>query len=256
MGDCLSQGNASIDDKIVYDNNTPTTVNDDVNIEEYPDFQAVSDDTKHLLDGYIRQIKKSMENNTNVVFDDIMSIILSFYHITEHFASTQCLLTENDTKVTWKDGKYSFAPAYGNIHIHSINDNGLCHIWKFKIGSLYEKPKPGEDREDFDFMEYHKIGIAKFDSPDMDYAYCLDGTKYRGNEFESDFNFAANAVKGDVVGMKLNMNEQTLSFDVNGKLRMIIDNIDIGQDIKYRMAVSLDKEGDNIQLLAYYTKEC
>ena len=213
------------------------------------ELKDVPDETQHLINGYIRDIKKSIDN---IIPDEIMFVILTFYYLTEYFKDTKCSLTEQNTKITLKSGYHN--NAYGNIQIDSINHNDSCHYWIFKMGTMKNSIKA-------------IIGIAEVDVKKLTPIYMVTGRGYGyfgagkfliPREDQKDYDVVYGKPKfeaGDTVEMVLNLAAKRLSFHINddNKTLVAIDNIKIGANIKYKMAVFLRRRRDWITLVKYYT---
>ena len=205
-------------------------------------------DTQHVLNGFIRNIQKSIDN---IIPDEIMIVILSFYYLTEYFKDTKCSLTEQNTKITLKSGYNN--NAYGNIHIDSINHNGLCHHWIFKIGTIRNKPIIGIVQVDVTKL----IGI--YMATGRGYGYYGAGRVLIPRQAQNDYDFVYGKPKfeeGDTVEMVLNLKAKRLMFYINDDdtSSVAIDNIKVGDNIKYKMAAFLREHGNWMKLVKYYTQ--
>ena len=201
----------------------------------------IPDDTKYLLSGFIRRMEKEVNNDIPEV---IMMIILSFYYIAEYFKDTDCELSEKNTKITSAGHNRN---GYGNLIIDSTS-NG-CHQWQFKIGFIKFSLMVGITESSINTTcpiytvkgkgyGYHSRGKT-----------CIPkskGTGYKSIEKKPRFK------EGDKVQMVLNLDKKSLSFKLNEGDTCSIENIKIGQDIDYKLAVFMGDPGDSLQLISYH----
>ena len=208
-----------------------------INIEE------IDDHTKSLLDGFVRDVEKSM---SHIIPDSIVLIILSFYYISEYFKQFDDKLyeiTNNNKTIKRYDGTSSNGSIYANFIISPHQNIKQC-VWKFKIN------KKGSN--------YIYIGICATSSTHArdifyycEYGYCLqlDGYKWHyddPNPYCTEEKFKS----GDIVSMILNVQTKTLEYAKNEKNLGTALHVDF-TDLEYRMAVMMDVQGDEIELIDF-----
>ena len=208
----------------------------------------IDDNTRNLLKGYIRSTEKSMDK---MIPDEIMFIILSFYYLNEFFKDvcSECSLTENKTNIKVIAGCNK--NAYGYIHIDSMNDNGVSHHWKFRLGSMEIDGETSIGIVQCDVMKFHGLYMAE----GRGYGYCGEGYKMVPLQDDADYDMIIEKARfkpDDIVEMVLNLKKRSLLFMINNEESVSIDNIKVGENIKYKMAVFLGCCGDWIQLMTCY----
>ena len=206
----------------------------------------IDDDTKYLLHGYIRNIQKSIDN---IIPDIIINVILSFYYISEYFhifEDKYYKIVKDNNQIIQCIKSHHDASIYGNILI-DCDGNQQRYIWSFRINKKYP-------------TNHFYIGISStyetmqryyWNTLSSNYCLQLDGYKwskdhpqeYTKEKFEN----------GDIVDMILDLNLRQLSFMKNGtiNLKVAYKNIDIEPKIKYRMAIRMDNEDDELELIGF-----
>ena len=176
--------------------------------------------------------------------------------VEEYFAFTKSEINLNKNEITCKTLNEN---SYGNLCIDSDVDR--IHHWKFKISSLKSKLYKIESQS----LCAPIIGISDsthtncgklFTSYGKGYGLSRNGNLYSVNSKNKKtyyLSYCGQQFKqNDIVRMKLDLYQQTLSFSINNTDWIIIDNIKIGKDIKYRIGVFLGLTDDRIQLLSYH----
>ena len=172
----------------------------------------------------------------------------------EYFAYTKSMLSNDRSKITCKSFNET---SYGNLTINS-NDAAIHH-WKLKIHKIKFKICKIESNSS------PIIGISEstlthcgkiFTSTGKGYGLCCNGNIYSINSKDKKtyfHSFSKQQFKtNDIIRMKLDLYQQTLSFSINNQEWIIIDEIKISSNIKYKIAVFLGLKDDCIQLLSYH----
>jgi len=168
----------------------------------------------------------------------------------EFFATTNHKLTDNSSKITVTGSSY-YQNAFGNVVINSTSKESHC--WQFKI--LRIKESYGIDIGIC--MEGHLHSEPAFSSKGFGYSLCSNGCLYSANSNKQNYKLRNSKQKykvNDVVLVNLDLFAKTLSFFIDRKdnemnKKIIIKNIQIDENIKYRMAVYLSSKKDSVKLL-------
>ena len=212
-----------------------------------------------LCTGYARDHNVSNKH----VPDDVINLCLKFYQDLkekfEHYNPAIYKLSNNDTRVE-KMNHSDCSTVYGSLGI--ISSSPSIHQWTFKmtiphrsctgIGLGIDETK--HIRKDKGYFDYYH-GKSKL------YGIWSDGELVEWNCDDymlkrDDFNLR----RGDIVMMELDLysNPKTLSYKVNDNEKQIIfNNVSIGEDIKYCMAVCMWSTGSyqpEVELLSYSSK--
>ena len=96
------------------------------------------------------------------------------------------------------------------------------------------------------------IGISsKYETTSKEFCDALDYAQYAYYTYSGEVEYRSNYKRygrelnqGDTICMELNLYEQTLKYDVNGEdFGTAFENIETGEDIHYRFALSICVQG-------------
>lgn len=199
--------------------------------------------TKHLVNGYIREMDSILKQ---IIPDPIIHFILSFYYLGDYFAKFDTkywkITDKNTTIEKLKRGGWSIPSCFGNMIIRS--EQGGIYQWIFKLLKTNT------------CMDF---GISSNCNMDQAFSVCDDSSnycaRYAAHKVSKDkqvywpgFHYKT----GDKLTMELNLDQKSLSFYVNEKFIGIAwDNIDVGPDINYRMAVFFLHNACSVKLLSF-----
>eukprot|EP01083_Nonionella_stella_P018597 51764_1 len=148
-------------------------------------------------------------------------------------------LDKSKTTAT-KSSPYGFNTVFGSIPI-----NEGKHIWKIKVIQLTEKMVIG--------LSTSLVNIdTKFhNQPEYPhYAYHSNALKISQKKQYSTYGTLIQS--GDIITVILDLNHRYVAFMNNGKdLGVAFKNIDIGYNIKYRIAVSILDKSDCVKIIGY-----
>ena len=220
---------------------------------------------RDLINGYIRENEKNVfQDQKDNPYYNIPGLInylcLSFWYDLNEFDPNLCGKTmeiSEDCKLVSAINE-EFSSCFGKKVIESTNNNAT-YIWKFQnVSTLKERD------------EFINIGICNVNIIDINtafhwlehqeawYAYFNGGDAYSWNGVDSfDWPQALNNNDDNgniyiVMTLKLMNNTGQLSFKINeNEDRIAFKDIKVGEDIQYRLAVSMCEAGSKLQLLEF-----
>ena len=201
----------------------------------------VDQNTIDLVNGYIRD-KQSLlpyeDNPYYVISSLVIHLILSFYFDPEYFATIQGhIKASNNNKIISMNGT-----AYGNITVPSTIPR--IYTWKFKILKC---------KTDIYVGITSKIGQHGAFCYQDRRSYCayLPGGRVTNCSLTRDYPFK-NINNNSIVEMILDLKKKELSYCIDGKhLGAAYENIDTGENIKYRMAVYMHYVSTKMELIGF-----
>ena len=202
------------------------------------DSKTPNDKSKILVNGYIRNILKDVFKD-KVIDETIYATILRFYYLCDYFEKFNKEIYKN----TIGDGvikcidKHKYSTIYGNLSI-SMNEeyNKNCkYIWTFRINKIIENCIW------FGISSTYIIDQDCFcNRESSNYCIGLDGEAWSKCDRKRYVVEGYKFNKGDIIKMIINFKLKQISyFKNNENLGVIWDNIDINNNIKYKMAVIL-----------------
>ena len=207
---------------------------------------------KLIVDGYIRtNCLNQNRMNVNVPID-LADLIFLFYHIRiinecfQHYRFINYKPSDCDMVIT-KVGDDSV--CYGSTVIPSISES--IYQWIFRMIRVIECIAIGIDEATY--SRKWEGGFMEGDMRSKFYTQCHDGEKLRWDNYDpfktayNDLRFGAN----DEVVMILDLSSKTLSYKINnGDECIAFQDIAIGHDVNYCMAVYIGAYHDSIELLS------
>ena len=199
---------------------------------------------KFIVFGYIRQ--KENELSLYNVPSMISYLCLKFYFHGEYFTKCTGNLKISNDKMSVNAFKnlvgYLDQVVYGNLWIDSLSN--CIARWTFKINKNNIRIIVSSTEE---------LGSSQKDrSPYYFFGKGLSGS-YQDQPSPGFSQSTASAFTiRDVMTLTLNTKEASISLQKKDKSALIMfKNIKTGQDIKYKLATSLVKEGDSITLIDF-----
>lgn len=222
------------------------------------DVKLVDVKSRILLSGYFKDLLKFDDNDERIVPDLVFNICLLFYYLREHFslvvdgsnARSPCFKLSNDDRTAaLVDSCYG--TVYGDVKIDSLSEV-VCQ-WSIKvIRKLKENASIGHNSH----KVYMFLGISG-DKPDTE--KYLDANKLPLNSFlcatpwEKENVYGAPQffnktrivekllwITGDVISIRLDLQKRNIEYFINNEsIGIIYRNIPIGEEIKYRLAISM-----------------
>ena len=213
----------------------------------------VNKSSKPLIDSYINHVQNQLftsspdPQNTMVIIPELVRVICFFYYCHhEYFEDNTNKINELKSKKIIKisDNKMNIEligdccwenSIYGTQIIPS-NSNIICE-WKLKINIECN-------------IDDCIIGITSnnndcnklFCNNNLSENYCLrlnDGKK-RGNGSSWTPHYNKCCYKNDIIGMKLNLRNKTLSYSHNGEnIGIAFTNVKCSDNVQYRLAVGM-----------------
>ena len=206
--------------------------------------------------GYIRTIQCLLndsygDQNPFYIIPELVSYIcLAFYACAEYFDTINhaAVYHDNQRRIAHVAEHSDNVSCYGVINIPSIN--GTVHIWTVQINDIGRHEARWGVVIGIDESKRSGFnGCFCFQSNTVNYGYYGQGqywsrNKYLGRKAGFDTN--------DIVKMKLDLSERTLSYSKNdGDMLTIFDEIKIGENIEYCLAVHLRFASADVSLLNY-----
>ena len=208
-----------------------------------------------LVFGYIKLIQKSNES-LNIIPTEIIYLCILFLFQKEFFEIIPNKIILSDDKLTVT--KQALADegwlntSYGKVVVSSISQTIVT--WKLKIN---------QSKYSGNFC----IGIASnakcvnddivFDEDSYIYIFGANGCRLN-NDLDTpiivDYTDAADRFRydsGDIVTIKVNFKDASISFGANDKLAVAFKKIAMNADISYRLAVSIRNPSDSVSIVDF-----
>eukprot|EP01084_Bolivina_argentea_P311364 538951_1 len=213
----------------------------------------------YLVFGYLNEAQQLLSSSTAIYLQipqQIYFICLAYFE-TDMFAECGPNMTISDqgTVVKYTSSSYAWNTCFGQLRIESMS-NGI-HCWKFKIlgcgsvGNVCIGIDGADDKDAFNngYGFHFKTKNA--------YGFKCTGARFSGNSKDyqnSDGNSGISYKAGDCVSMKLDLTNNTLSYNINNEKEETFENIKNSKHIRYRIAVTTFVTGDAVSLLKYTNK--
>eukprot|EP01084_Bolivina_argentea_P092764 166874_1 len=209
--------------------------------------------TKYLVNGWIRNNEKLFKLNHIPLL--ISSICILYVRDDDIFAitGTQVKVLHNKKCIektvtdSHRDSIWWQNTSYGKAHIFSKCDN--VFKWELKINNI------GTVSDDGNIM----VGISSIETNTEDtwdagdgihYVFCTDGMIYKSDRWCGYSLLCAD--KNDTISMCLDLKKQEISFSINDNNQGVAyKDIEQGDDIKYRLFVSLRHVGDSVEIINF-----
>ena len=192
--------------------------------------------TNDVVNGYLRNQQSLLPYTDNPYYlipSLVIHLILSFYFDPEYFESDSngYYKVSDDGKTVQKAGGSYNCSVYGHAVIPS--HLGGIYEWTFKIIVEGISISIGITA---DIHKTFKKGFWR-NTNHSNYAAVYSGHKASKNEFK--YGYPIERIRdGDIVKMHLDLNKKQLIFWINDKdLGPAWKNIDVGEDIQYKMAI-------------------
>ena len=217
------------------------------------EFKQISNQTKQIVSGYIRQEHKSQFKSSHyALFQNVPISITSFctlyYNPKEFFQNiSACLISSNNNETITQSSRFiKLNTNYGSIDIPS---NSKCiYKWYLKIGNKSSQggcyvgiaSQPFVTKEFMAYIPNQKFYAYSTLTRDLlshvTYSRCRESVQY-----------------GGIVCIELNLKEKTMKVYVGGTLQN--DNVawivETGDDINYRLAVSLTRGNAQVSIVKF-----
>ena len=212
------------------------------------DVKNIDQRTKDCVFGYIRKIQDIFPED-NVYFTIpslVIHWVLLYFYTAERFEiyGKNSKVSDDGKIVTNTTGCWS--TVYGNVKIPSLNKR--MYKWRFKIIDRTGWMAVGIDETKY--VRKDRGGFEDHEGESKIYVLWHNGEKL---DWETDVDDVDNLLSydtGDTVEMTLNLMKQTLCFSINNNEAIkAFENITIGQDITYCMAVCTSACASSIQLM-------
>lgn len=218
------------------------------------ELKAIDEPTQFAVFGYIRQQEKELSLYINIT-PEIIYLCLAYYYLGEHFDKTAACyeLSEDKMTVISHNESYSWSKtAYGKLWIDSKIEQIVT--WKFKINKLVFKhgiyfclvSRDDRTNEDcLDCMDHPNYGISdnfrvinnENDESKVNKKHALDTKILKDN---------------DILSMILDTKKQELScLNEDGEQLIVIENVTIGNAIRYKMAIQLFDALNSVSLIDF-----
>eukprot|EP01084_Bolivina_argentea_P114844 204375_1 len=220
----------------------------------YPSQIYVSD---LLVYGYIKhsEIEQTLTTNIRIIPQPIYDLILLFcdgFESFQHYVGDLAFTTNTIIKRTFTMTDSAHITCYGAMKIPSLNHRTRYH-WKFKINKRTDSMAIGIDETKSKWKNTNFLRNQSKEEATYSYGLYHDGKKAQWNVHGFTYSKHQKALKyktNDIVDMILNLNDNTLSYSINGgKKYKVFSKILTGGNIEYYMAIYVYYKGDSISLL-------
>ena len=203
-------------------------------------------DIEHIIFGWVRRVEQSLRSDAFIP-DMILVIFAKYYYdpecfivyppaIDKHFECTtnRLLVTKLTPCESWPPSSH-YCNVYGKQIIETEN-NRNTYKWDLVIINAATYPSA-------------LIGISS-----------SMGSNFQGRRFKSEptpnyycFGDGAKFSTGDIITIQLNLKERTFGFYKNDKYYFISSQVKVGQNIKYRLAISMCSRNQSICINSFHT---
>ena len=207
----------------------------------------------HIVFGYVRDMEITLK--LTEITEYIIHIILGFYFNYEYFAS---YLKEHfevsPDKLTITNIKKVDFRRHTIYLNHWIASTSKCIArWTFKINSF----------QPIAMTEMYFGLVSSQQAPNEDFAtieqqhvpnYCIanSGSRYPNGKSIGTIGQSFKIKEGDIVTFTLDLIVGTWNGKIHDKTdTLIINDVEISEDIKYKLAVQIRQQGSSITLLDY-----
>ena len=213
------------------------------------DVKYVDNRSKKLITGYLKEINISIDDkyivpelvlNACLLFyyqRAFISMIFNGYHHSPQ-SKDSFTLSKDKRTVSLIDSRWG--TLFGNIQIDSLSEI-VCR-WNVKV---FMNNKSGVNATFGANVRRILLGLSAQTEPIFFDTYC-GHSKWPS----STYLFTANVKSvdgqtltwndGDIIGIKLNLKKLNIEYFVNGKsVGILKEDIEVGEDIKYRLTVSM-----------------
>ena len=206
------------------------------------DLDKIDSKTKHLVHGFVREMNSIL---TQIIPEPIIYVILSFYFLGEYFEifdpKYYKVTEENKTVTKTSNTGWSVPSCYGKMLIDS--DSGGVYEWVFRILTQ-------NTCMDYGISSSYNLDKA-FTRSSESSNYCARYAAHKVSKNKQEYWSGFHMSPGNCLKMKLDLNKRTLSYDVDADpIGVAWENIDVGPDIKYRMAIFFLHSRCSIKLLS------
>eukprot|EP01084_Bolivina_argentea_P092763 166872_1 len=210
--------------------------------------------TKYLVNGWIRNNEKLFKLNHIPLL--ISSICILYVRDDDTFAitGTQVRLSHDKKCVEKIQNHVAINPwnntSYGKIHISPKYDN-IC-TWELKINNIGTVEVNGNIMIGISSTESSTDDTFDVEEDGINYVLCNDGMTY-DNETEAWKEYAGTfAGQNDKISICLDLKKGEISFSINDNNQGVAyKDIEQGNDIKYKLFVSLRSIGDSVEIVKF-----
>ena len=210
--------------------------------------KKLNENTLNVVNGYIRKkqlLLPFLENNYYIIPSLVIHLILLYYFDGEYFATNPVVYEiSNDRKIIKKTMSKWGPSIYGNISIPSTGKG--VYFWIFKILHPCTSTTFGITSDINNDEQFWSV------ASNSNYGAMYAGHKASKGKMEWGYPKFTNFEVGTLVKMELNLSRKELIFYIDDKcLGPVYTNIDVGEDIKYKMAIDMIHLNGEIQFIEF-----
>ena len=217
-------------------------------------------ESKYQVNGYIREQCDVFKSCGFKLFEiipiAISSLVASYYDTMDYFVLTndeEINISHNNRCITQIKDRIGYweNTTYGGLEIPSTN-KCICK-WYIKVGHIDETAR-----------SLSIIGIASkpfitnksFDEIEKNKRYCFAPHSGSIESHQTGFrHFSENIADGKIICIELNLIEKYITFydyeQEYDSAKVAFDNIEIGDGICYRLAVSMNQENTSLTIIKF-----
>ena len=215
------------------------------------DFETVKyidQPTTDTVNGYIKKQQNLLPHKENPYYlipPLVTHLILLYYFNNEYFVNTPKGYIISHDKKTIQKTEWSTVSMYGNIIIPSTRSG--IYYWSFKVLQVEVNLTFGITSD----IEHSFESSFWSDENHSNYGAMYSGHKV--SKANPEFNYSFDDLNNnDIVKMELDLNKKELSYWVNDKyIGPAYTDIDVGEDIKYKMAVDMMRQDTKVQFIDF-----
>ena len=216
------------------------------------DINEVDQDTLHLLHGFIREAQNLVDP---VIPDSILLIVLSFYHLSEYFASHGREMTMID-EFTVAGAPYGDRSAYGAKIIPSNSEK--IYIWEVKVNHIDSNGGLiciGIVDNECDIID-DQFSTENFS------LYVLESggvgaTHYKFTRVTSQILSERPFKGGDILELTLDLKQRTFIIKVNGGDRgFVFQEVRKAASLHYKLGVTMRRVKTSVTISSFRVSDC
>ena len=222
--------------------------------------KEIDNKTKNLISGYNKTISKNLSHHNLFQHIPLMihSLCILYYFIPEHFEieGLYAKISKDKKSVTWTNNDYE-STTYGFMKISSLESNIKCR-WSIYVnngqnrnGSMISIGISSNNEYNKDYTawrmdQYNKLKLYSH------YAYNGWAGYTTSNHGVGNQTEAQSFFKGDTIDCVLDLKHKKVTFYKNGlDQNNAFTDIDIGNNIVYRLAISMGSKNNKVTIVKF-----
>ena len=225
-------------------------------------FHVMSDlDTKYLVFGYITAIESKLSDS--IIPNTLKQLCFEFYFIIEEFGDHGNLISLNksrDVASYIESVKSKCNTVYGIVEIDPSNEYLKAYKWTLQLLN-YERKNGfylGIDSSNKQFLNKHFTSNHRHSAIRNTNPFCAFTVRGQLRSIHLDWPFTNDSLQfnvGDIVMLILDLANASFKIMINNdETNSAVHENVIVEDIKYRLAITLQRSNQSVKLIKYETE--